>query len=269
MAFSDKTAKEVSRLYTDEGLGAPVIARQLQIGATSVYRLLAKAGVPRNRFTRAPKRSGWRKFNDEEEQAIALAHQNGASLADLAKQWGTHHITIQKICKRCGVTPVRKPYFRSFTQEQVAEISRRWQSGESQAAIARSVGATQTTVSKLLQRYGFTIESRHPKGDRHGSWRGGRYMAGGYVWVTADGSPYRDEMASTMGYILEHRLVMAQHLGRPLTSRETVHHINGDKIDNRIENLQLRHGPHGNGEAYQCQDCGSFNVQAISLHEVT
>ncbi len=70
-------------------------------------------------------------------------------------------------------------------------------------------------------------------------WKAGiSFHPDGYTLVVIP----RDSFFSSMTYnqrILEHRLIMAQHLGRCLASWELVHHKNGDRSDNRIENLEL------------------------------
>lgn len=62
----------------------------------------------------------------------------------------------------------------------------------------------------------------------------------GYVWVWCPEHPNAKKSKKNKGgYIQEHRLVMSNHLKRPLNENEHIHHINGNKKDNRIENLQL------------------------------
>jgi hypothetical protein len=54
-------------------------------------------------------------------------------------------------------------------------------------------------------------------------------------------------------------------IGRELEDDESVHHVNGDRADNRPENLQLRRSYHGAGQSHRCLDCGSVNVEAVPL----
>lgn len=74
-------------------------------------------------------------------------------------------------------------------------------------------------------------------GANNANWRGGRRRGGheGRYWMVY--TP--DHPDAVLGAVLEHRLVMEQHLGRQLTTDEVVHHINHDTLDNRIENLEV------------------------------
>ena len=78
--------------------------------------------------------------------------------------------------------------------------------------------------------------SSHYNRERSATGQPRQFAKVGDVRVYDDG--YRKVKTET-GWQAEHRIVMERHLGRSLLAGETVHHINGDRLDNRIENLEL------------------------------
>jgi len=74
-----------------------------------------------------------------------------------------------------------------------------------------------------------------PCGKKHWSWQGGKIKVNGYIMIR---SPQHPNVYGNT-YFPEHRLVMEKYLNRYLTSEELVHHINGIRTDNRLENLML------------------------------
>lgn len=70
-------------------------------------------------------------------------------------------------------------------------------------------------------------------GSNHPNWKNG-------YWIDNYGYKVIQSVPETNGKkVRKHRLVMEKHLGRKLDSSELIHHINGDKLDNRIENLEI------------------------------
>lgn len=85
----------------------------------------------------------------------------------------------------------------------------------------------------------FKTKSFHPR------WNGGKYIKNGYVFVLSPDHPNKN----CHGYIRLHRLLMEKKLGRFLKKTEVVHHVDGNKKNNNIENLYLfdslsAHGKH-------------------------
>lgn len=106
-------------------------------------------------------------------------------------------------------------------------------SGKTILEIAAEVGCSATPVKKTLKCLGLKRPAARRKGISAGknnpAWKGGRRIrTDGYVMIW-----------TPEGERLEHQVVMERHLGRPLAYDEVVHHLNGSKEDNRIENLRL------------------------------
>ena len=77
------------------------------------------------------------------------------------------------------------------------------------------------------------------KEERNGNWKGGKINDNGYIRIKLLHGDFFYLMANHVGYALEHRLVIAKHLGRCLQPWEVVHHKDGNKTNNQIGNLEL------------------------------
>lgn len=145
-------------------------------------------------------------------------------------------------------------------------LNKEWLAGElkikSKLQIAEEIGANYSSVTWYARKHNIEVgrsgprrpsltraenvkaalRKKYPKGRRGeaaANWRGGIRKGLGakhqYIGVYSPEHPN----ATKCGYVMEHRLVMEKSLGRYLTPKEIVHHRNGDKKDNRLENLEL------------------------------
>lgn len=198
-----------------------------------------------------------RVYNQAQEQEDIAEYLAGASMEALARKRGCNVASVRRMLRRNNVlTRKRGVRIEDLPDGVQTEILKDREFDMSQAAIARKHGVSQAAVSRYFRSLGHP-QWKRPRRSETGRWQD----RAGYVWVMlpAD-SPYAS-MAHSAGSVMEHRLLMAQSLGRPLLPGESVHHIDGDRSNNDLANLELWRGPHGKGVRFRCRRCGSTDIE--------
>ena len=162
----------------------------------------------------------------EIQKLIEDKHINGKySMRMIAKLLGVHHGDVSCLLERMGVK-------RRSRKEQSAYI---WKNHKHPYLGHKGERAYWAYGKKHSEEHKAKL-SKRMAGANNPAWKGGRRRhSEGYMMVYMPGHPSADRHNT----VLEHRIVMEEHLGRYLEKTEYVHHKNGDKTDNRKENLEL------------------------------
>lgn len=259
--YTEAQEREMVALFR-QGMTYRELTERFGVGRKALMSLMRQHGVKGMHRGSKP-----RAYTRGQATQIAERFGNGESLASLQREFGGCVSSVRAELQRQGVWERRpgghganKGPRRPFEPAQIDRMEQAWVDGKSKSAIAREHGTTQRIVERELRSRGISdicVRPHRARGEQHGQWKGGRFRtAEGYIRVRVPG-----------GYAMEHRLVMEAAIGRKLAPHETVHHINGIKDDNGLDNLQLRSGKHGNGRALACLDCGSMNVGPVPLTE--
>lgn len=174
-------------------------------------------------------------FHLTREELYDLYWTLGMAAKEIAQVYHLSPKTIYARLKAFNIPVKEKPKLSSVTKDELAAL---YSQGKTTYDIACIYRVDPSSIWDRMRKLGIAL--RHPGGPGTKPRGKGRWNTGnGYIMCRVPkNSPYY-EMANKQGWLVEHRLVMAVHLGRCLARTEAVHHRNGIKDDNRVGNLEL------------------------------
>lgn len=235
------------------------VRAELGVGEVTILSVLKQAGIERDGTKRL------RAISESDEAGVLAEYAAGTSAAQIATQRGCGTEAILNVLRRNGVE-IRSSR-KEMTDEEIDRAAELYRSRKSHKQVAAALGRSEATITRHLRaRYPEICRPKGGKGELAPGWTGGRHISHGYINVFAPADdPIAQAMKDKRGYVLEHRLVMARKLGRQLLPSETVHHKDGDQLNNDPDNLQLRQGKHGKHIVLRCRCCGSNDIEAIEI----
>lgn len=164
-----------------------------------------------------------KKFFVTKEELQEAYEKLGTSIK-VAEKYGVSKKLVLRYLKRYGIEYHPRHWLTETDKARITELA---QCGTPVPAIAAELGFSVTAVRRYGAMAGLTFDDpAHP---------GVVTTWAGYRKLLRPDHPRAD----SKGYVAEHVLVMEEHIGRLLAPGEVVHHVNGDKGDNALGNLQL------------------------------
>lgn len=157
----------------------------------------------------------------KDPKVLGEAYAELGSMQEVADHFGVSKKLIHVHMKRFGLGRVR-----AGAKIDVEHAGALLDGGKTLDEVATLFGVCSATVTRTLRQRGIETDRFH---------RGHIVTWAGYIKVRTVGHPRAD----SKGYVHQHVLVMEAAIGRHLAGDEVVHHENGVKADNRIENLRL------------------------------
>jgi transposase-like protein len=173
-------------------------------------------------------------LTDEEKEQILQEYDRTKIVAVTARRVGVSEQQVRHYLKKQDIELTG--YRETACWKNRHLVREMAENGCSYSEIAREVGTNHHRVKEHFERYNLPYRFDQSIPENNSKWRGGeRIDKDGYVLVLEHDHPN----ANRHGYVRKHRKVMSEDLGRPLKDHEVVHHIDGDKKNNHIDNLRL------------------------------